>query len=219
MASPPVSADSIVLTEAKGRTRKSLNGSLNGPARSNATAQSKQARTVPRRNAGVSAPNGSVPSIQEERAILGAVDSTVLLEALARIHGGDFTARMPVEWTGVAGKVADGINDVIVASQVLESELARISDVVGQQGRLSQRMTISGPGQSWNRSVDSVNTLIEALVRPTTEMQRVIGAVADGDLSKKITADVRGETLDLKNTINAMVDQLNGFVSELTRVA
>ncbi|MEP7033249.1 MAG: ATP-binding protein, partial [Actinomycetota bacterium] len=68
-------------------------------------------------------------------------------------------------------------------------------------------------------SVESVNDLIEALVRPTSEMQRVIGAVADGDLSKKVTADVRGEMLDLKNTINAMVDQLNGFISEVTRVA
>ena len=64
-----------------------------------------------------------------------------------------------------------------------------------------------------------MNSLIDSLVRPTLEMQRVIGAVAGGDLSKKVSADVRGEMLDLKNTINAMVDQLNGFVSELTRVA
>ena len=69
------------------------------------------------------------------------------------------------------------------------------------------------------RRVDSVNSLIDDLVRPTIEMQRVIGAVADGDLSKKVTADVRGEMLELKNTINAMVDQLNGFISEVTRVA
>ena len=72
--------------------------------------------------------------------------------------------------------------------------------------------------QCWSGSVESVNSLIDSLVRPTSEMQRVIGAVADGDLSKKVSADVRGEMLDLKNTINAMVDQLNGFVSELTRV-
>jgi signal transduction histidine kinase/CheY-like chemotaxis protein/HAMP domain-containing protein len=78
---------------------------------------------------------------------------------------------------------------------------------------------LGGETQSWSGSVESVNDLIEALVRPTSEMQRVIGAVADGDLSKKVTADVRGEMLDLKNTINAMVDQLNGFISEVTRVA
>jgi len=126
---------------------------------------------------------------------------------------------MPLEWTGVAGKIADCVNEVIVANQVLETELARISDVVGHQGRLSQRMLLGGTGQTWSGSVESVNTLIEALVRPTSEMQRVIGAVADGDLSKKIALDVQGEMLELKNTINAMVDQLNGFVSELTRVA
>ena len=89
---------------------------------------------------------------------------------------------------------------------------------VGEQGKLSQRVALRGASRSWIRSVESVNDLIEALVRPTIELQRVIGAVADGDLSKKMSADVHGEMLELKNTINAMVDQLNGFVSELTRV-
>ena len=148
-----------------------------------------------------------------------AVDAKVLLNVLAQVKEGDFGARMPLEWTGVAGKVADGLNDVIIANQALEAELARVSRVVGKQGELSQRVALGGSTQSWSGSVESVNSLIGSLVRPTVEMQRVIGAVADGDLSKKVSADVRGEMLDLKNTINAMVDQLNGFVSELTRVA
>jgi signal transduction histidine kinase/HAMP domain-containing protein/ActR/RegA family two-component response regulator len=126
---------------------------------------------------------------------------------------------MPLEWTGVAGKIADGLNDVIIANQALEAELARVSQAVGQQGKLSQRVTLGEWTRRWSGSIESVNSLIEALVRPTSEMQRVIGAVADGDLSKKVSADVRGEMLDLKNTINAMVDQLNGFASEVTRVA
>ncbi len=78
---------------------------------------------------------------------------------------------------------------------------------------------LGGWTQSWSGGLESVNSLIDALVRPTSEMQRVIGAVADGDLSKKVSADVSGEMLELKNTINAMVDQLNGFISEVTRVA
>ncbi len=147
------------------------------------------------------------------------VDPKVLLNVLERVKAGDFTARMPLEWTGVAGKVADGLNDVIIADQVLEAELARVSEVVGEQGRLSQRVVLGGSARSWSGSVRSVNNLIEALVRPTSEMQRVIGAVADGDLSKKVAVEVQGDMLELKNTINAMVDQLNGFVSELTRVA
>ena len=76
----------------------------------------------------------------------------------------------------------------------------------------------SGSDRVWSDSIESVNSLIDDLVRPTSEMQRVIGAVAGGDLSKKITADVEGEVLELKHTINAMVDQLNLFVSEVTRV-
>src|ERR1700737_3633711 len=151
--------------------------------------------------------------------VADAVDATVLLGVLAQVKEGDFTARMPLEWTGAAGKVADGLNDVIIANQALEAELARVSQVIGKQGKLSQRVVLGGWAQSWSGSVASVNSLIDDLVRPTIEMQRVIGAVADGDLSKKVSADVRGEMLELKNTINAMVDQLNGFVSELTRVA
>ena len=74
---------------------------------------------------------------------------------------GDFSARMPLEWTGVAGKVADGLDDVIVANQMLGAELARVSRVVGKQGELSQRVVRGGWGQSWSDSVESVNSLIE----------------------------------------------------------
>ncbi|MDQ6726680.1 MAG: ATP-binding protein [Actinomycetota bacterium] len=147
------------------------------------------------------------------------VDARGLLAFVAQVKSGDFTARMPLDWTGVAGKVADGLNEVVAANQALEAELARVSRVVGRQGELSKRVSLAGSTQSWSGSVEAVNDLIDALVRPTSEMQRVIGAVADGDLSKKVSADVRGEMLELKNTINAMVDQLNGFVSEVTRVA
>jgi len=147
------------------------------------------------------------------------VDARVLLDVLAQLKGGDFSARMPLDWTGVAGKVADDFNDIIIANQALGDELGRVSRVVGKQGELSQRLALGGSTRVWSGSVESVNSLIDALVRPTSEMQRVIGAVADGDLSKKVSVDVSGEMLVLKNTINAMVDQLNGFVSELTRVA
>jgi signal transduction histidine kinase/HAMP domain-containing protein/ActR/RegA family two-component response regulator len=146
-------------------------------------------------------------------------DAKVLLEVLSRVNDGDFTARMPLEWTGIPGKIADGLNEMVIANQAVGAELLRVSDVVGKQGRLSQRVALGGRARSWSSSLEAVNSLIDDLVRPTVEMQRVIGAVADGDLSKKVTIDVQGETLELKNTINAMVDQLNGFISEVTRVA
>ena len=148
------------------------------------------------------------------------VDAKVLLSVLAQVKGGDFTRpdaarvdrrrrqgrrrpqRRHHRQPGARGRSWPGS-----------------AEVVGKQGKLSQRVVLGGWTQSWSGSVESVNSLIDDLVRPTIEMQRVIGAVADGDLSKKVSADVRGEMLELKNTINAMVDQLNGFVSEVTRVA
>ena len=146
------------------------------------------------------------------------VDVGVLLEFLAQVKQGDFAARLPLDWAGLAGKVADGFNDIVIDNQAFFGELSRVSEVVGRQGRLSQRMERGGLTQRWSGPIAAVNSMIDDLVRPTSEMQRVIGAVADGDLGKKVTADVRGEMLDLKSTINAMVDQLNGFISELTRV-
>ena len=146
-------------------------------------------------------------------------DAEVLLGVLCEVKAGDFTARMPVHWTGMGGKIADRLNEIIGANEALGTELDRVSRVVGREGKLSQRVSFKGTDQVWGNHIESVNSLIEDLVRPSNEMQRVIGAVAGGDLSKKVSADVQGEMLELKNTINGMVDQLNGFISEVTRVA
>jgi signal transduction histidine kinase/HAMP domain-containing protein/ActR/RegA family two-component response regulator len=150
---------------------------------------------------------------------LETFDPEVMLQILSQVKAGDFTARMPLHWLGVEGKIADSLNEIIRANQALGSELERVSRVVGKEGKLSQRVAFNGTDEVWGHHVESVNNLIDDLVQPSNEMQRVIGAVADGDLSKKITADVQGEMLVLKNTINGMVDQLNGFISEVTRVA
>jgi signal transduction histidine kinase/HAMP domain-containing protein/ActR/RegA family two-component response regulator len=148
-----------------------------------------------------------------------ALDQRALLTVLLAVRDGNFSSRMPLDWTDVPGKIADALNDVIAANQTLEAELAKVSRVVGKEGKLSRRVVLGGSDGGWSGTIESVNSLIDDLVRPTIEMQRVIGAVASGDLSKKITAEVRGEMLELKNTLNGMVDQLNGFVSEVTRVA
>ncbi len=166
---------------------------------------------------GTSATIPPVPPHQLDDA--GTLDANTLLTVLAEVERGDFTTRMPVVWTGVAGKVADALNRVIASNESLEHELARVSRLVGKEGKLSQRVMLGRSGDAWSGCVNSVNDLLDDLVRPTKEMQRVIGAVADGDLSKKISLDAQGEMLELKNTINAMVDQLNGFISEVTRVA
>jgi signal transduction histidine kinase/CheY-like chemotaxis protein/HAMP domain-containing protein len=154
-----------------------------------------------------------------QRAGAGRLDQAELLQVLSEVRRGDFGVRMPLDWIGVPGKIADTLNEIIAANETLAAELARVSRVVGKEGRLSQRIGLPASDEAWFESIESVNSLIDDVVRPTTEMQRVIGAVAHGDLSKKVTADVHGEMLELKNTINGMVDQLNGFISEVTRVA
>ncbi len=163
--------------------------------------------------------SATIPPAPHQRDDADALDANTLLTVLAEVERGDFTTRMPVVWTGVAGKVADALNRVIASNEALEDEIARVSRLVGKEGKLSQRVMLGRSGDAWSGCVNSVNDLLDDLVRPTKEMQRVIGAVADGDLSKKISLDAQGEMLELKNTINAMVDQLNGFISEVTRVA
>src|ERR1700712_1118381 len=153
------------------------------------------------------------------RAKADRLDQAGMLGVLSEVRRGDFSVRMPPDWVGVPGKIADTLNEIIAANENLAAELARVSRVVGKEGRLSQRIGLPASDQAWFEGIESVNSLIDDVVRPTTEMQRVIGAVAHGDLSKKITGDVHGELLELKNTINGMVDQLNRFVSEVTRVA
>src|SRR5271154_731777 len=106
------------------------------------------------------------------------LDQALLLRVLSDVRHGDFSVRMPVALTGVAGKIADTLNDIVAANQVLGVELARVSRAVGTEGRLSSRVASQGSDSVWSECIDSVNGLIDDLVRPTSEMQRVIGAVA-----------------------------------------
>ena len=152
------------------------------------------------------------------------LDTGVLLRVLTDFKRGNFSVRMPENWTGTAGKIADTLNEVIEANQRLGQELERVGRVVGREGRITQRAAVGNLGGEWAQSVDSVNELMENLVRPTSEMARVIGAVAGGDLSQTVATDLdgralKGQFLQTAKTVNTMVDQLNGFAGEVTRVA
>jgi HAMP domain-containing protein len=170
------------------------------------------------------APSNGSPSNGYERNGDEEIDAKALLAALAAFKRGDFAARLPDNWTGVAGKVADTFNDVIAMNQRLARELDRISRVVGKEGRIAQRASIGDVSDCWAESVGSINALIGDLVNPTNEMARVIGAVANGDLSKSMALDfegrpLEGEFLRTAKTVNTMVNQLGAFASEVTRVA
>ncbi len=152
------------------------------------------------------------------------VDSRQLLTALVAFKRGDFSARLPDDWTGVAGKIADTFNDVIRINQRMTQELERIVRVVGKEGRITQRASLSNVAECWADAIGCVNVLIEDLVRPTSEMARVIGAVAKGDLSETMATKIegqplKGEFLRTAKIVNTMVDQLGAFASEVTRVA
>jgi HAMP domain-containing protein/CheY-like chemotaxis protein/signal transduction histidine kinase len=152
------------------------------------------------------------------------LDSKLLLQVLTSVKKGDFSARLPGSWTGVDGKIADTINDIIEMMSDSTKEMERVSRVVGKEGRLSQRAVVPAAAGSWRSRVNAVNHLIDDLVRPTTEMARVIGAVAKGDLTQTVALDaegqpLRGEFLRTAKMVNAMVKQLDGFAAEVTRVA
>src|SRR6266852_4109557 len=148
----------------------------------------------------------------------------LLVRTLTAVKKGDFTARMPVEFTGTAGKIADLLNEIVEMQERSTKELERISTVVGKEGKLNQRCQLPNAGGSWNLVCDSINSMIGDLVQPTNEISRVIGAVAKGDLSRTMTTEfdgrpLRGEYLRTAKTVNTMVAQLASFASEVTRVA
>src|SRR5436190_20614730 len=152
------------------------------------------------------------------------LDQKKLLAALSAFRRGDFSVRLPDDWTGLAGKVADTFNEVIGMNQRMAGELDRIGQVVGKEGRISQRASLGDVSNCWAGAIGSVNGLIGDLVHPTSEMARVIGAVAKGDLSKTMATEIegralQGEFLRTAKTVNTMVDQLGAFASEVTRVA
>ncbi len=152
------------------------------------------------------------------------LDMSTILVALASLKKGDFGVRLPVTFTNTEGKVADAFNDVAELLSGTTRDLSRISHVVGKEGKINERLSISGASGAWAERVNSVNTLIACLVTPISETARVIGAVAKGDLSQSMALEMQGrplqgEFLRTAKTVNLMVDQLGAFASEVTRVA
>ncbi|HEY0371116.1 MAG TPA: response regulator [Thermoanaerobaculia bacterium] len=148
----------------------------------------------------------------------------LLLRTLTAVKKGDFRVRMPVEFTGTSGKIADTLNEIIELNERLSGEIERISTVVGKEGKLTQRAQIPNGGGSWSSVADAVNSLVADLVQPTNEISRVIGAVAKGDLTRTMAIEfdgrpLKGEFLRTAKTVNTMVAQLASFASEVTRVA
>jgi HAMP domain-containing protein/signal transduction histidine kinase/DNA-binding response OmpR family regulator len=151
------------------------------------------------------------------------VDPKLMIGVLTAVKRGDFSARLPATWTGSAGKVATTLNDIIESNERLERELRKLRKHVGKEGQTKVASFADGGG-AWASTLDSINDLIEDLVRPNTEMARVISAVANGDLSQTMPMEIdgrrlQGQFLETARTVNTMVNQLRSFSSEVTRVA
>ncbi len=147
-----------------------------------------------------------------------------LLAVLTAVREGDFSVRLPGHWTGLVGKIADTLNDVVSANQTMATQLERVGQVVGKEGKVRQRVRFTRHAGAWAEMEASVNTLMEDLIWPTTEVTRALAGVAQGDLSQTMRLDVegrplQGEFLRSATIVNSMIKQLGVFASEVTRVA
>ena len=147
-----------------------------------------------------------------------------LLHALQSMRVGDFSVRMSGDQIGIMGKVADTFNEIVAANQRIAQQLERVGQVVGREGKTRQRVRFGFSEGAWGEMESSVNTLIDDLLWPTTEVTRAIAAVAQGDLLETVQLDVdgrplQGEFLRSAKIVNRMIKQLNVFTSEVTRVA
>src|SRR5262249_4507843 len=142
-----------------------------------------------------------------------------IAEVTTAVANGDLTKKVTVDVRGEILELKNTINAMVDQLNSFASEVTRVAREVGTDGRLGGQANVRGGGGVWKDCADNVNSMAGTLTAQVRNIAEVTTAVANGDLRKKVTVDVKGEILQLKNTINAMVDQLNSFASEVTRVA
>src|SRR5262245_64582558 len=135
------------------------------------------------------------------------------------IAGGDLSKKITVDVSGEILEIKETIKTMVDQLNAFAGEVTRVAREVGTEGKLGGQATVPGVAGTWKGLTDSVNSMASNLTAQVRNIAEVTTAVASGDLSRKITVDVKGEILELKNTINTMVEQLNAFATEVTRVA
>src|SRR5918912_1487612 len=138
---------------------------------------------------------------------------------ITAVANGDFSQKITVDVRGEMLELKNTINSMVDRLSVFAGEVTRVAREVGTEGRLGGQAQVPGVAGTWKDLTDSVNSMASNLTAQVRNIAEVTTAVARGDLSRKITVDVKGEIRELKNTINTMVDQLGSFASEVTRVA
>jgi HAMP domain-containing protein len=142
-----------------------------------------------------------------------------IAEVTTAVARGDLSRKITVDVKGEILELKDTINTMVDQLNGFASEVSRVAREVGTQGKLGGQAVVPGVAGTWKDLTDNVNAMASNLTGQVRNIADVATAIANGDLSRKITVDVKGEILELKKTINTMVDQLNGFASEVTRVA
>src|SRR5207247_2547233 len=142
-----------------------------------------------------------------------------IAEVTTAVANGDLSKKITVDVEGEILELKNTINTMVDQLNAFASEVTRVAREVGTEGKLGGQATVRGVGGTWKDLTDNVNLMASNLTAQVRNIADVTTAVANGDLGRKITVDVKGEILELKNTINTMVDQLNGFAGEVTRVA
>ncbi|WP_158891815.1 HAMP domain-containing protein, partial [Amycolatopsis anabasis] len=150
---------------------------------------------------------------------LGDAPLEQLLQGLKAVRDGDFSTRLPQVGDVLMDEMAAVFNGMVDQLALFTSEVTRVAREVGTDGKLGGQAAVPAVSGTWKDLTDSVNAMAGNLTGQVRDIAEVATAVAKGDLSQKITVDVKGEMLELKNTINTMVDQLSSFADEVTRVA
>ncbi|MFF7897029.1 HAMP domain-containing protein [Streptomyces sp. NPDC007907] len=142
-----------------------------------------------------------------------------IAEVTTAVANGDLSRKVTVPARGEVAQLADTINQMTETLRIFADEVTRVANEVGAEGQLGGQANVPGAAGTWKDLTDSVNTVFRNLTTQVRDIAAVTTAVANGDLSQKVTVDVAGEMLELKNTVNTMVDQLSAFGAEVTRVA
>src|SRR5205085_1262331 len=142
-----------------------------------------------------------------------------IAEVTTAVARGDLSRKITVDVSGEILELKNTINTMVEQLNGFAAEVTRVAREVGTEGKLGGQAEVSGVSGVWEELTDNVNAMATNLTTQVRNIAEVTTAVAKGDLSRKIQVDVKGEILELKNTINTMVDQLNGFAAEVTRVA
>ncbi|MFE9929180.1 HAMP domain-containing protein [Streptomyces sp. NPDC005533] len=150
---------------------------------------------------------------------VGEPELRQLLAGLTAVRDGDFGTRLPDEADGLLGEIATVFNGMVDQLSLFTSEVTRVAREVGTEGTLGGQAEVPGVSGTWADLTDSVNAMAGNLTTQVRDIAQVATAVARGDLSQKIDVAARGEILELKDTVNTMVDQLSSFAAEVTRVA